>query len=121
DKFVYDFTNYNGDTITDFGGVGKGTHPTAAVIAEVDTLTFSGDGLTARNLQLTQNGNNLEISFAGVYNASVILQNFALENLDNLSKSTGASVDLGNIEFDGQTSITDSFDVFNANSTQNTI
>ncbi|MEH1964791.1 MAG: calcium-binding protein [Nostoc sp.] len=121
DKFVYDFTNYNGDTITDFGGVGRGTHPTAAVIAEVDTLKFSGDGLTARNLQLTQNDNNLEISFAVADYTSVILQNFALENLDNLSKSTGASVDLGNIEFDGQTSITDSFDVFNANSTQNTI
>ncbi|WP_322743996.1 hypothetical protein [Nostoc edaphicum] len=28
---------------------------------------------------------------------------------------------MGNILFDGQTSITDSFDVFNANSTQNTI
>ena len=111
----------NNNIITDFGGVGKGTNPTAAVIAEVDTLTFQGDGLTAQNLLLTKNGNNLEISFEGVDGAPVILQNFALENLDNLSLSTGASVDLGNILFDGQTSITDSFDVFNANSTQSTI
>ncbi|MDF5739718.1 calcium-binding protein [Nostoc sp. S13] len=120
DKFVYQL-QYGTDTITDFGGVGKGTNPTAAVIAEVDTLIFQGAGLTARNLQLTENGNNLAISFEGVDDAAVILQNFALENLDNLSLSTGASVDLGNILFDGQTSITDSFDVFNANSTQNTI
>ncbi|MEH2399882.1 calcium-binding protein [Nostoc sp.] len=128
DKFVsMDGNSYSEsfNTITDFGGVGKGTNPTAAVIAEVDTLIFQGDGFTARNLQLTQNGNNLEITFVtfeGVINTfKVILQNFALENLHNLSKSTGATVDLGNILFDGQTSITNSFDVFNANSTQSTI
>ncbi|MEH2121889.1 MAG: calcium-binding protein [Nostoc sp.] len=125
DKFVsMDGNSYSEsfNTITDFGGVGKGTNPTAAVIAEVDTLIFQGDGFTARNLLLTQNGNNLEITFEGVINTfKVILQNFALENLENLSKSTGATVDLGNILFDGQTSITDSFDVFNANSTQSTI
>ncbi|MHC5615502.1 MAG: hypothetical protein ACYTXA_32170 [Nostoc sp.] len=63
----------------------------------------------------------MEISFAEVYTPPLILQNFALENLDNLTKSTGATVNLGNILFDGQTSITDSFDVFNANSTQSTI
>ncbi|MEH2174780.1 beta strand repeat-containing protein [Nostoc sp.] len=121
DKFVYNLS-YSPSTITDFGGVAKGTNPTSAVIAEVDTLIFQGTGLTAKNLLLTQNSNNLEISFVGVFNfRPVILQNFALENLDNLSLSTGATVDLGNILFDGQTSITDSFDVFNADSTQSTI
>ncbi|MEH2212487.1 beta strand repeat-containing protein [Nostoc sp.] len=123
DEFVYEYTT--NDIITDFGGVGKGTHPTAAIIAEVDTLNFQGDGLTAQNMILTQNGNNLEITFANDFQEDatpkVILQNFALENLDNLSKSTGASVNLGNILFDEQTTITDSFDVFNANSTQSTI
>ncbi|MHC5747417.1 MAG: calcium-binding protein [Nostoc sp.] len=124
DEFVYYHSSTN-DIITDFGGVGKGTNPTAAVIAEVDTLNFKGDGLTAQNMLLTQNGNNLEITFANDLNhfedevkPKVILQNFALENLDNLSKSTGATVDLGNILFDGQTSVIDSFDVFDANSTQ---
>ncbi|MEH2228670.1 MAG: calcium-binding protein [Nostoc sp.] len=123
DKFVSSGTAI----IIDFGGVGKGTNPTAAVIAEVDTLEFQGDGSSAQNLLLTQRGNNLEISFAGdayitrFFDAPVILQNFALENLDNLSKSTGATVDLGNILFPGETSTTDSFDVFNANSTQSTI
>ena len=77
--------------------------------------------LTARNLLLTQNGSNLEITFQNNSNTKVTLQNFALENLDNLSTSRGATVDLGNIVFDGQTSTTDSFDVFNANSTQSTI
>ncbi|MEH2408559.1 hypothetical protein [Nostoc sp.] len=129
DKFVYDLLNGN-DIITDFDGIGKGVNPSAGVIAEVDTLSFQGAGFTAQNLLLTQNGNNLGIDFEGAINSGyaagfagplVILQNFALENLDNLSKSTGATVNLGNILFNGQTSITDSFDVFNANSTQSTI
>ncbi|MEH2074238.1 MAG: calcium-binding protein [Nostoc sp.] len=111
-------------TISDFGGIGKGINPSAAVIAEVDTLRFSDDdSFNAENLLLTQKGNNLEITFEPfpLYTRKVILQNFALENLDNLSTSTGAKVNLGNILFNGQTSITDSFDVFNANSTQSTV
>ncbi|MEH2312953.1 MAG: calcium-binding protein [Nostoc sp.] len=116
---------YYGTYITDFGGVGKGANPSAAVIAEVDILNLQylqTPDLTARNMLLTQNGSNLEITFEGlVYLGKFVLQNFALENLDNLSKSTGATVDLGNIQFYGQTTITDSFDVFNANSTQSTI
>ncbi|MBD2535110.1 calcium-binding protein [Nostoc flagelliforme FACHB-838] len=132
DKFVdADNFEYYGLTrnniITDFGGVGKGKNPTSGVISRVDTLEFQGHGFTTQNLLLTQNGNNLEISFekdtykSSLFGVKVILQNFALENLDNLSKSTGATVDLGNILFNKQTSITDSFDVFNANSTQSTI
>ncbi|WP_442949109.1 calcium-binding protein [Nostoc sp.] len=113
DKFVYNLGD-GVDTITDFGGVGKGSNPLAAIIAEVDTLKFQGSGLTARNLLLTQNSNNLEINFEGMTGEKVILQNFTLEKLDNLSA-------VGNILFDGQTTITDGFDVLNANSTQSTI
>ena len=113
DKFVYNLGD-GVDTITDFGGLGKGSNPSAGVIAELDTLKFQGTGLTAKNLLLTQNGNNLEVTFDGVANDKVILQNFPLENLDNLST-------LGNILFDGQSSIRDSFDVFDANSTQSAI
>ncbi|MEH2118105.1 beta strand repeat-containing protein [Nostoc sp.] len=131
DKFVYkyDYTFTDGtDTITDFGGVGKGISPTAAVIAEVDTIKFQGYDLTARNLLLTQNGKNLEITFeqvpgtyfASVPNVKVILQNFKLENLENL-KASGAKPAIGNILFNGQTSITDSFDVLDANSTETSI
>ncbi|WP_306557890.1 calcium-binding protein [Nostoc sp. 'Peltigera malacea cyanobiont' DB3992] len=70
---------------------------------------------------LTQNGTSLSIGFQGYGDTRFILENFALSNLDNLTKSTGATVDLGNILFYGQTTITDSFDVFDANSTQSTV
>ncbi|AVH66231.1 hemolysin-type calcium-binding repeat-containing protein [Nostoc sp. 'Peltigera membranacea cyanobiont' N6] len=120
DEFVYNndiYYNKNTDTITDFGGVGKGSNPSATVIASVDTLQFTSDGFTAQNLQLTQNGNNLEITFENLANSKVILQNFKLENLDNLP-ATSSRPAIGNILFSGQTSVTDSFDVFDANSTQ---
>ncbi|MEH2142888.1 MAG: calcium-binding protein [Nostoc sp.] len=133
DKFVYNLDDTFGftdgtDTITDFGGVGKGISPTAAVIAEVDTIKFQGYGLTARNLLLTQNGKNLEITFEevpsiyfpGLLDVKVILQNFKLENFQNL-KASGAKPAIGNILFNGQTSITDSFDVLDANSTETSI
>ncbi|BDI15284.1 hypothetical protein ANSO36C_10860 [Nostoc cf. commune SO-36] len=134
DIFVYNVNNgtEQPDIITDFGGIGKGTNPSATVIAEVDTIKFVGGGLTAQNLVLTQNGTNLEIGFEGIGGykvgsrqfqkiTKVILQNFALENLDNLTKSTGATLNSGNILFNGQSSIQDSFDVFNANSTQSSV
>ncbi|MDZ7964563.1 MAG: calcium-binding protein [Nostoc sp. DedSLP03] len=122
DIFFFDENSNFINTIADFSGVGKGTNPTAAVIAEVDTLNFQNySGFTARNLSLTQNGNNLEINSQRSSFDKIILENFALENLDNLSLSTGATVDSGNILFSGQTTIADSFDVFDANSTQSTV
>lgn len=95
-------------TAISFGGVGIGSDPSPEVVAEVDTINFQGTGFIASNLLLTQNGSNLEISFAGVSDTSVVLQDFQLENLDNIGTS------IGNILFDGQTGITDSFDVINA-------
>jgi Ca2+-binding RTX toxin-like protein len=122
DQFVYSYYGRGTDTITDFGGVGKGTNPPAGVIAEVDTLKFEDNDLfTARNLLLTQNGSNLEITFETFVDqdgpgTKVILQNFKLENFQNL-KASGARPALGNILFSGETSITDSFNVLDANST----
>ncbi|MEI1376162.1 hypothetical protein PQG02_24290 [Nostoc sp. UHCC 0926] len=119
DKFIIRLGDGN-DIITDFSGVGKGSNPSAVVIANVDTLQFTGNGLTARNLQLTPQGNNLEVTFENVANTKVTLQNFLLENLDNLA-ATSSKPGLGNILFDGQSSITDSFDVIDVNSTQTNI
>ncbi|ACC80158.1 beta strand repeat-containing protein [Nostoc punctiforme] len=116
DTFVFRLGDGN-DTITDFAGIGIGSNPSATVITQLDTLQFIGSGLTARNLQLTQNGNNLELIFSDAASTKVTLQNFQLENLDNLPATSSRSA-IGNILFDGQTTITDSFDVFNANSTQ---
>ncbi|MEH2025225.1 choice-of-anchor D domain-containing protein [Nostoc sp.] len=104
-------------SIADFGGVGLGSNPPAAVIAKVDTLQFIGTDLTARNLQLTQNGNNLEVSFENLGNTKVTLQNFNLEKLDNLAASTTRPA-IGNIVFDGEASVAKSFDVIDAKSNQ---
>lgn len=106
-----------GDTLSilNFTGVGTGVSPSAATIAEVDTLKFEGTGLTARNMILTQENGDLVISFDGVSSTTVRLKNFKLENLDNLQKATGASVNVSNIVFDGQTTGNDSFDVVDAN------
>lgn len=103
------------DTITDFGGVGTGSRASADVTAQIDTLKFKGAGLTARNMLLTQDESDLLFTFEGVEETAVILQDFAIENLDNFRMATGASVDIGNVVFDGQTAFQDSFDVFNAN------
>ncbi|MDF5738937.1 MULTISPECIES: calcium-binding protein [unclassified Nostoc] len=119
DKFVYNLGDGT-DTITDFGGIGKGINPTPAVIAEVDTIKFLGAGFTPQNLLLTQNGSNLEITFEGVGGAKVILQNFKLENLENL-KASATIPAIGNILFNGQTSITDNFNVLDANSTDTSL
>ncbi|MEM1290500.1 MAG: hypothetical protein AAGH67_03330, partial [Cyanobacteria bacterium P01_H01_bin.162] len=106
-------------TITDFGGVGLGSLPGDTIIDELDTIKFMGAGLTPENLRLTQAGENLEITFVGdTTGTQVVLEDFALDNLDNLLEQTGGSVDRGNILFDGEADFADSFDVFNADSTQ---
>ncbi|WP_017719459.1 putative Ig domain-containing protein [Kamptonema formosum] len=102
------------DIITDFAGVGRGGNPSQATIAAADILQFDGAGLTASNMLLTQNGADLTVSFEGVPDTSVTLKNFALENLDNILKSTGSDADLGNILFDGETENQDGFDVINS-------
>ena len=107
------------DVITDFGGVGRGYPTNPAAIAEVDTIKFTGAGLTADNMLLTQNGDDLEITFEGVDDTKVILQNFQLDHLDNLWLATSCGYEmLGNIIFDGEDEATDSYDVYNDDSLQ---
>jgi len=102
------------DRISDFDGIGTGSNPSQAEIVAANTLTFQGNGLTAENLLLTQQGNDLAIAFEGISDTAVLLTDLQLEEIDNLQQPTGASVDLGNIRFAGQTTIEDSFDVFDA-------
>jgi quercetin dioxygenase-like cupin family protein len=100
------------DTIADFGGTGAGDSSSTNITDETDTLKFQGAGLTANNMILTQEGSDLRITFEGVENTEVVLEDFALEDLENLRVATGGSADLGNILFDGQTGFQDSFDIF---------
>jgi len=93
--------------LEDFGGLGRGSNPSTAVRRELDTIHFNGAGLDARNMLLTQVGDDLAITFDGVADTRVVLKDFDLENLDNLDN-------LGNIRFDGQQRVRDSFDVLNA-------
>lgn len=99
-------------TVENFGGVGLGAVPNSGLVAEIDTLQFQGEGLIAEYLLLTQEGSDLRLSFEGVPGTGAILRDFALEDLDNLPGGEG------NIRFDGNETIQDSFDVFNADSTQ---
>jgi len=101
--------------ITGLGGVGQGGVAAPDRVDEIDTLQFTGAGLIAENLRLTQVGADLLVSFDSVPGTTVLLQNFALEDLDNLPGGEG------NILFDGDTTIVDRFDVLNADSTQSRI
>ena len=110
------------DVVVDFGGAGKGTNPSATTLANVDTLQFSGTGLTAKKMLLNQVGGNTEITFVGVNDTKVILQNFTLERIDNQRTSNGASANIANILFNGETTPPsyDAFDVWDANYTSYT-
>lgn len=112
------FVVNNGENliITDFGGVGTGNRPSANVLGELDTLKFQGSpDLNFKNMELTEvnnidGGKDLVINFTG-NSTQVTLKNFSLENLENLGLKGGT----GNILFDGDTTIKDSFDVIDAN------
>lgn len=98
------------DTITIFGGVGIKTQPTLIIVAEIDTIQFQGSGLDAKNMLLSQIDDDLLIEFEHIDDTKLILANFNLENLENLKNS------LGNIIFERQNQLQDSFDIFNADS-----
>ncbi|MGD1932835.1 MAG: calcium-binding protein [Leptolyngbyaceae cyanobacterium] len=87
----------NTNTILDFGGIDTGTNPTEATLAEADILQFEGADLTARNMLLSQIGEDLVIAFEGVADTTVVLENFALENLDNIGWGPGTTSPIGNV------------------------
>ncbi|NJO78751.1 MAG: hypothetical protein HC827_09600 [Cyanobacteria bacterium RM1_2_2] len=67
---------------------------------------------------LKQQGKHLVITFEHSTIPTVLLKNFALEDLDNLSTTTGAKLNgvssLGNILFNGQSVVQDDFDVIDS-------
>ena len=101
--------------VRNFGGVGTSRDPSEDIIQEVDTLYFQGSQLIAKNLLLDQQSKDLVMTFEDVQNTSIILKNFRLENLDNFLTTSKTSILLGNIVFNGETSIQDSFDVADTN------
>jgi hypothetical protein len=100
-------------TIDGFGGVGRGAQPAPDILREVDILKFDGGGLIAKNMLLTKVGNDLVITFESVNSPKVVLKEFALEDIDNLPSVTGGLTPIGNIQFNGDSQIQDSFDVIN--------
>ncbi len=115
------------DVITDFGGVGTGPIASAEAIAELDQLQFVGAGLTADKLILTETEQGLLLGFESLdpflaqVDSVVLLENFALESLDNLPANASTPFVHGNILFDGQSALEDSFDVFNADANLNQV
>ena len=93
-------------TITDFGGVGRGGKGDKNMLPEFDTLKLEGDEFTAENMLIDYDGEDTIITFDGLDNFSITLEDFDFTNLDNVS--TGH-----NILFDGQITGTDAYDVFN--------
>jgi len=120
DQFVITVGNPGAVLVEDFVGVGRGSQFTDNA-GEVDTLSFQGTGAIARNFLAQQVGNDLQLSFEGQPATQVTLENFQLENLDSLTRVTGANVNLANVLFDGQTEPHDSLDVFNADSNQSRV
>ncbi|MBD2344522.1 calcium-binding protein [Anabaena subtropica] len=109
------------DTITDFGGAGNRSNPSSSIRAEMDLLKFQGTGMTAQNMLLTQNGTNLEITFEGVADTKVILQNFQMQNLNNFREALLSQPKIGNILFEGDgNTIQDVYDVYTATQTDRT-
>ena len=105
-----------GDSLNldDFGGVGSSDNPSQEIRDDADMLVFSGTGLTAPNLLLTQEGSDLLVSFDVTNSPGVSLPNFSLENLDNLTLNDGV---LANMQFDGQSAPSDDYDVIAADET----
>ncbi|MBW4468755.1 MAG: hypothetical protein KME07_25290 [Pegethrix bostrychoides GSE-TBD4-15B] len=66
---------------------------------------------------LEQQGGDLVIRFESEVALTITLQNFSLENLDNLSVATSAAVTVGNLLFASETAIQDQFDVINSDQT----
>lgn len=113
-KNLFEFTRDDSlGLIVNFGGIGNSKTFSDNTIAESDILQFTGAGLTAENLMLIQRGTDVVVGFDGILDTQVLLKNINVEDLDNyLNNYT-----VGNILFNGETTIEDSFDVLDSDST----
>ncbi|MBE9160343.1 hypothetical protein IQ265_26500 [Nodosilinea sp. LEGE 06152] len=90
---------YGIERIIGFDGIGTKTSPDAATLSEADILLFEGEGLTARNMLLNQKDEDLVVTFEGIADVSVILQDFAIEDFDNIGQGPGTTSNRGNVIF----------------------
>jgi RTX calcium-binding nonapeptide repeat (4 copies) len=111
---VISISDYSLDvTISKFGGVGRGINPTAQILAELDTLKFEGDAFSVENLIINQRGGNAVINFYGLDKFSLTLEGLRLDEIDNIPFKAESSGYIGNILFNGETEVSDKFDVIN--------
>jgi len=70
-------------TVDSFGAFGTGSSPASP--GELDTLQFTGAGMTAPNLVLNQVGADVVVTFDGITGTSVTLTNLTIEQLENIA------------------------------------
>ncbi|NES19976.1 MAG: hypothetical protein F6K41_13830 [Symploca sp. SIO3E6] len=108
--------------ITNFTGIGTGTNPSQTILEELDTVQFIGEGLAAKSLRLRQEGEDVLLSFEGdTSGTTVVLQGVQLEDIDNIPFNEEHSVFVGNIIFNDDVVMEDSFDVFDAESNHQSV
>jgi hypothetical protein len=104
--------------IYNFGMIGTGSNPSIAIRQALDTIKFTGSNFTADRLQLNQKANDLVITFTGIELVEVILKDRNRQDLDNLKlpaiEGIDSSFGVGNILFNNDRMIRDSFDVLDA-------
>ena len=101
--FPFDF--FNDTSISNFGAFGTGGTP--ADPAELDTLAFTANGLTAANMILLQQGTSVLVRFDGGSSGAITLENTTIEQLGNIAG-------VGNFRFFGEATVTDSLDIWGA-------
>jgi len=80
--FPFDF--FNETSIANFGAFGTGGTPTDP--AELDTLAFTANGLTAANMILLQQGTSVLVRFDGGSSGAITLENTTIEQLAKMNK-----------------------------------
>ncbi|MDX2212990.1 MAG: calcium-binding protein [Oculatellaceae cyanobacterium bins.114] len=100
--------------LRNFGGIGTGANPSQSITNEADTIHFLNSDRSIEMLVLEQVNRDLVVTFENYEATQVILEDFKLENLDNLTTTTGGTITIGNVIFNTETAIQDRFDVVDA-------